>query len=56
MELERYNEETHTWEVIEVMDEETQLIYDTMLAEMEVQEIIDIMKEQMIYGVNDGTD
>ena len=45
MELERYNEEMDTWEVVEVKDEETQLIYDTMLAEMEVQEIMDLMKE-----------
>ena len=46
MELERYNEETKEWEVVEVKDAETQLIYDTMLAEMEVQEIMDLMKEK----------
>ena len=45
MELEKYNEETKEWDIVEVKDEETQLIYDTMLAEMEVQEIINIMKE-----------
>jgi hypothetical protein len=46
MELERYNEETHTWDIVEVQDEETQLIYDTMLAEMEVQEVMELMEEQ----------
>ena len=46
MELERYNEKTKEWEVVEVKDTETQLIYDTMLAEMEVQEIMDLMKEK----------
>ena len=45
MELERYNEEMDTWEVVEVKDEETQTIYDTMIAEMEIQEIMDLMKE-----------
>ena len=45
MELERYNEETKEWEVVEVKDTETQTIYDTMLAEMEIQEIMDLMKE-----------
>ena len=56
MELEQYNPDTDSWERVEVKDEETQIIYDTMLAEMEIQEVIDLMKEQMIYGVNDGTD
>jgi hypothetical protein len=46
MELERYNEETDTWDIVEVQDEETQLIYDTMLAEMEVQEVMELMEEQ----------
>ena len=46
MELERYNEEMDTWEVVEVKDEETQIIYDTMIAEMEIQEIMDLMKEK----------
>ena len=45
MELERYNKETKEWEVVEVKDTETQTIYDTMLAEIEIQEIINIMKE-----------
>ena len=50
MELEQYNPDTDSWERVEVKDEETQIIYDTMLAEMEIQEVIDLMKEQ------DGTD
>ena len=50
MEIEQYNPDTDSWDVVEVTNEETQLIYDTMLAEMEIQEVIDLMKEQ------DGTD
>ena len=50
MEIEQYNPITDSWDVVEVTNEETQLIYDTMLAEMEIQEVMDLMKEQ------DGTD
>ena len=46
MEIEQYNPDTDSWERVEVQDEETQIIYDTMLAEMEIQEVIDLMKEQ----------
>jgi len=46
MELEQYNPDTDSWERVEVNNEETQIIYDTMLAEMEIQEVIDLMKEQ----------
>ena len=45
MELEKYNEITQEWEVVEVKDEETQLIYDTMIAEIQVQEVLNILKE-----------
>ena len=45
MELEKYNEETNTWDKVEVKDEETQLIYDTMIAEIQVQEVLNILKE-----------
>ena len=44
MELEQYNEETNTWERVE-MNEETQLILDTMLAEQEIQEVIHLMNK-----------
>ena len=46
MEIEQYNPDTDSWDVVEVTNEETQLIYDTMLAELEIQEVMDEMEEQ----------
>ena len=48
MELEKYNPNTDSWEVVEVKDEETQLIYDTMIAEIQVQEVLNILKENKV--------
>ena len=53
MEIEQYNPDTDSWDVVEVNDEETQTIYDTMLAEMEIQEVIELMTEGK--EIHDGT-
>ena len=53
MELFDYTGFTDSWDVVEVNDEETQTIYDTMLAEMEIQEVIELMNEGK--EIHDGT-
>ena len=52
MELEKYNEETKEWEKVsiddkELKDKETIMeVYDTLMAELEIQEVMELMKEQ----------
>ena len=51
MELEKYNEETKEWEKIslddkELKDKETIMeVYDTLMAELEIQEVMSEMEE-----------
>ena len=45
MVIEQLDKLTGEWIEIEVKDEETQLIYDTMVAEMEIQEVMDWMTD-----------
>ena len=51
MELEKYNEKTGEWEEItlddkELKDKETIMeVYDTMMAELEIQEVMELMEE-----------
>lgn len=52
MELEKYNEETKEWEKVslddtELKDKDTIMeVYDTLMAELEIQEVMDLMEEQ----------
>ena len=51
MELEKYNEETKEWEKVsiddtELKDKETIMeVYDMLMAELEIQEVMDLMTE-----------
>ena len=51
MELEKYNEKTGEWEEItldntELKDKETIMeVYDTLMAELEIQEVMELMEE-----------
>jgi len=47
MVIEQLDKLTGEWIEIEVKDEETQLIYDTMVAEMEIQEVMDWMTDDI---------
>ena len=55
MELEKYNEKTGEWEEItlddkELKDKETIMeVYDTLMAELEIQEVMELMKENKDY-------
>ena len=52
MDLEKFNEETGEWEEItlddkELKDKETIMeVYDTLMAELEIQEVMDLMEER----------
>ena len=52
MELEKFNPNTGEWEKVslddtELKDKDTIMeVYDTLMAELEIQEVIDLMKEQ----------
>ena len=52
MELEKFNKDTGEWEEVnlddkELKDKDTIMeVYDTLMAELEIQEVIDLMKEQ----------
>ena len=51
MELEKYNEKTGEWEEItldntELKDKDTIMeVYDTLMAELEIQEVMELMEE-----------
>ena len=51
MELEKYNEKTGEWEEItlddkELKDKETIMeVYDTLMAELEIKEVMELMEE-----------
>ena len=51
MELEKFNKDTGEWEEItledkELKDKETIMeVYDTMMAELEIQEVMELMEE-----------
>ena len=51
MELEKYNEETKEWERVSIDDKELKdkdtimEVYDTMMAELEIQEVMELMEE-----------
>ena len=55
MELEKYNEKTGEWEEVslddkELKDKETIMeVYDTLMAELEIQEVMDLMLENKDY-------
>ena len=51
MELEKFNEDTGEWEEVslddkELKDKETIMeVYDTLMAELEIQEVMELMEE-----------
>jgi len=51
MELEKFNKDTGEWEEVslddkELKDKETIMeVYDTLMAELEIQEVMDLMEE-----------